>query len=194
MNKSGSIVGVLVLLGLAAFAGTAFARNADDEYIPLNDEGLNDMASWKVNEYFKYESAIREAEYANGIPTDGLARLLYQESRFRPDIINGEKRSPVGALGIAQFMPETGGDYGLVVYDGNHKIISDKRTDPLASIAAAGRYLKALYRMFGDWEQALMAYNWGPGMVQKYNRGLITTPPRETRDYVAQITADVSFA
>lgn len=200
MNKSGTALGVLVLLGLAAFATSAFARGAftDEQFsndIPPTGEG-DDMATWKVNEYPKYAAAIRDVEDRNGIPRDGLARLLYQESRYRADIISGAQRSPVGAVGIAQFMPDTGKDYGLVggTSDGKGNYTIDKRTDPFASIAAAGRYLKALYRMFNSWEDALMAYNWGPGNVQQYNRGLIATPPRETRDYVAQITADVQFA
>ena len=159
---------------------------------PFDSMGASTM-NYKVNEYSKYASAIADAETRYGLPTDLLARLLYQESRYRPDIISGEKRSQVGAMGIAQFMPRTGEEYGLVTYSGN-QITSDRRLDPFASIDAAGRYLRALYRMFNDWRSALMAYNWGPGNVAKYNRGDSVTVPLETSTYVAQITADVPVA
>lgn len=179
----------------------------EDEYGPNEAKGagiVNDFygvepMNFKVNEYPKYASAIAAAESRYNIPTDLLARVLYQESRFRPDIISGEKRSPVGALGIAQFMPLTGEEYGLVDFDlppktPGRKIIADRRYDPFASIDAAGRYLRVLYRMFGEWRSALMAYNWGPGNVAKYNRGEAITVPIETSQYVAQITADVQVA
>jgi hypothetical protein len=154
---------------------------------------MGQTMNYKVNEYPKYAAAIVEAEQRYGLPTDLLARLLYQESRYRTDIIAGEKRSGVGATGIAQFMPRTGEEYGLVTYSGS-QIVSDRRLDPFASIDAAGRYLRALYRMFNDWKSAIMAYNWGPGNVAKFNRGDAVTVPMETSTYVAQITADVPVA
>ena len=146
-------------------------------------EGALGMAYWKTNEYPKYASAISDAESRWDIPTDLLARLLYQESRYRADVISGVNRSPVGAVGIAQFMPDTAAQYGLT-----------DRTDPFASIEAAAHYLHDLYNMFNDWKSALMAYNWGPGNVAKYNRGQTVTVPLETSQYVAQITADVPVA
>lgn len=187
--------------------GPVASGSIEDEYGPTEAKGagiFNDFygvepMNFKVNEYPKYASAIATAESRYGIPTDLIARVLYQESRYRPDIIAGEKRSPVGALGIGQFMPLTGEEYGLVDYDlppktPGRKIIADRRTDPYASIDATGRYLRNLYRMFNDWRSALMAYNWGPGNVAKYNRGEAITVPMETSQYVAQITADVNVA
>jgi hypothetical protein len=159
---------------------------------PFDTMGMQTM-NYKINEYPKYAAAIAEAEARYGIPSDLLARLLYQESRYRADIITGDKRSPVGATGIAQFMPRTGEEYGLVTYSGN-QITFDRRLDPFASIDAAGRYMRALYRMFNDWKSAIMAYNWGPGNVAKFNRGDAVTVPLETSTYVAQITADVPVA
>src|ERR1051325_8934184 len=54
-----------------------------------------------------YDQLILSAAAANDIDPQILYRLLYQESRFRPEIINGTVRSSTGALGIAQFMPAT---------------------------------------------------------------------------------------
>lgn len=127
----------------------------------------------------QYAAAIDSAERQNGLPTDMLARLLYQESRYRADIITGATKSPVGALGIAQFMPATAAEMGI------------DPLDPVQAIHAAGRYLASLYRRFGTWSQALAAYNWGQGNVAR--KGL-TVAPKETSDYFTNILADVNSA
>ena len=119
-----------------------------------------------------YEDAINTAQNKYGIPGNILAKLLNAESAFRPDIISGAKRSSTGATGIAQFMPATANDYGI------------NPTDPIASIDAAGRYLSDLNAKFGDWTQAVAAYNWGQGNVER--KGL-TNAPAETINYVQKI-------
>lgn len=122
-----------------------------------------------------YTETISKAERENAIPEGLLARLLYQESRYRQDIITGKVRSPVGAVGIAQFMPATAKDLGV------------DPLDPTSAINGAGRYLRQLYNQLGTWSQALAAYNWGIGNVKR--KGMAKAPA-ETRAYVAQITAD----
>lgn len=172
------------------------AYNVGEDAVPhISIDGGGNVGAWRVNEYPKYASAIRDAEISNNIPVDLLGRLLYQESRYRKDVIDGTNRSPVGATGIAQFMPVTGAEVGLVTFDADGKtIIKDDRLNPYASVAAAGRYLARMYRLFGDWSTALMAYNWGPGNVKKHIQGLGAPVPMETSQYVAQITADVPVA
>lgn len=124
-----------------------------------------------------YLETIRAAEQSNGIPDSLLARLLYQESRFRPDIITGKTKSPVGALGIAQFMPATARDLGI------------DPLNPYDAIDGAARYLRSLYdKLGGDWSRALAAYNWGIGNVQR--KGLAQAPA-ETVNYVNNILSDV---
>jgi membrane-bound lytic murein transglycosylase D len=102
-------------------------------------------------------------------------------------------KSRVGAMGLWQFMPATGRMYGMYV---NNDI--DDRMDPEMSTEAAAKYLKSLYRMFGDWEVALAAYNCGPGNVRKAIRrsggkktfwGIYNHLPKETRSYVPQFQA-----
>jgi len=125
----------------------------------------------------QYADAIRAAETKYGLPDSLLARVLYQESRFRQDIITGSTRSSAGAVGIAQFMPATAADLGV------------NPLDPWQSIDGAARYLKQLYNQTGSWDRALAAYNWGIGNVQR--KGL-TAAPLETRNYVSQVLADVA--
>lgn len=130
-----------------------------------------------------YLAAIRTAERANGLPADLLVRVLDQESRYRPDIIDGRVSSRVGARGIAQVMPLTARDPGYGVPP-----LSDP-LDPFKAIPWAAQYLAALKRRFGNWPQALAAYNFGPGNVLAGKAW-----PTETRNYVAQITTDVRVA
>ena len=119
-----------------------------------------------------YQDAIQGAQDKYGIPNNYLAKLLNAESAYRPDIITGQKRSSTGATGIAQFMPDTAAELGV------------NPLDPLQSIDGAGRYLNQLYAKFGNWTEAIAAYNWGMGNVQK--KGLAKAP-QETIDYVQKI-------
>jgi soluble lytic murein transglycosylase-like protein len=138
--------------------------------------------NWKTNAYPTYAAAIAATEQQYGIPTDLLARLLFQESSYDPRKIDGTITSSKGAQGIAQFMPATAADLGV------------NPLDPVAAINAAGRYLAKMYQMFGNWQYALAAYNWGPGNMRKYLAGTGNkTMPPETSTYVAQITNDVKI-
>ncbi len=125
-----------------------------------------------------YLEAIAQAEARNGIPANLLARVLYQESRFRRDIIEGRTVSSAGAIGIAQFMPSTARQYNVNPYD------------PFDSIRGAGELLRDNFRALGSWDQAIAAYNWGVGNVTR--KGL-DSAPRETRNYVAQILGDLGL-
>jgi len=107
--------------------------------------------------------------------------------------LNPKAKSRVGAMGLWQFMPATGKMYNLHV---NYDI--DDRMDPELSTEAAIKYLKSLYRMFGNWEVALAAYNCGPGNVRKaISRSggkrtfweIYNYLPKETRSYVPQFQA-----
>ena len=101
--------------------------------------------------------------------------------------------SRVGAVGLWQFMPATGKNLGLEINS-----LVDERSDIILSTRAACRFLKDLYRMFGDWTLALAAYNCGPGNVNKAIRrsggkrdywAIYPFLPRETRGYVPAFIA-----
>lgn len=115
------------------------------------------------------------AETKYGIPHDLLARQAYEESRFRPDIINGTTPSSAGALGIMQIVPRF------------HPTATP--LEPASAIDYAGNFLASLYRQFGSWPLALAGYNAGAGNVTKYGNQI--PPFDETQKYVAEITADV---
>ena len=120
-----------------------------------------------------------------GMPPE-LAWLAEVESSFNP-----EARSPVGAVGLYQFMPATAESLGLSLKP------RDEREDPAKSGEAAARYLKRLHGRFNSWPLALAAYNAGEGRVNKLLReqhvsdfeGIRDRLPAETRMYVPKLDA-----
>lgn len=117
-----------------------------------------------------------------------LKHLAVVESALNPSA-----RSWVGATGLWQFMYSTGKYYDLDVNS-----FVDERQDPYSSTIAACRYMRDLYKMYGDWNLVLAAYNSGPGNVNKAIRRsgghrdywkIRAYLPRETRGYVPAFIA-----
>ena len=108
---------------------------------------------------------------AHGLPPAFLARLIWQESRFDRNAL-----SPVGAQGIAQFMPYTAKERGLA-----------DPFDPRQAIPASAQFLRALYNRFGNIGLAAAAYNGGPNRVAGWLAGR-TALRFETENYVRIIT------
>jgi membrane-bound lytic murein transglycosylase D len=124
------------------------------------------------------------------MPTE-LALLPFVESSFNPQAYSRAK-----AAGMWQFIPSTGRDYNL-----KQNVFRDERRDVIASTDAALTYLQKLYGMFGDWQLALAAYNWGEGSVSRaiakaraagrptdFN-SLSDYMPSETRNYYPKLQA-----
>ena len=118
------------------------------------------------------------------------------ELKYLPVIesaLNPKAVSRVGATGLWQFMLTTGKQYGLEVNS-----LVDERRDPVKASYAAARYLRDLYRVFGDWNLVIAAYNCGPGNINKaiHRAGgekdywqLYPYLPAETRGYVPAFIA-----
>ncbi|MGE0812008.1 MAG: LysM peptidoglycan-binding domain-containing protein [Vicinamibacterales bacterium] len=181
------------------------ANTTHDIPIPLNDRVLRFVELFQGRlRSFLAEGLNRGAPYLpmiltvfreEGLPLD-LAFVPLVESAFKPTAV-----SRASARGVWQFMRGTGRENGL-----QHDWYIDERADPEKATRAAARYLKTLYRIFGDWHLALASYNGGPGRMQRAikrsggqadfwalsakNRLL----PRETRDYVPMILAATIIA
>ena len=136
----------------------------------------------------KYLYHIVEELEERHMPTE-LALLPFIESAYNPQALSVAK-----AAGMWQFVPDTGRTYNL-----KQNMWQDERRDVLASTSAALDYLSRLHDMFGDWQLALAAYNWGEGNVQRAiarneAAGLPTDyadlrMPNETRNYVPKLQA-----
>lgn len=115
------------------------------------------------------DGAARE----HGVPAAFLTRLIFQESSFRADVT-----SPAGAQGVAQFMPGTARERGLL-----------DPFDPEQAVPKAAHFLADLRGRFGNWGLAAAAYNGGPNRVAGWlSRGGTGALPYETEAYVVAIT------
>ncbi|MBB1193068.1 lytic transglycosylase [Flavobacterium sp. SOK18b] len=174
---------------------------AMDAKSPFNIEynpGLENLIkSFLKNRKKSFERLMAVSEYYFPLMEEALAKqnvpleikyLAVVESALNPKAV-----SRMGATGLWQFMYQTGKQYGL-------KIDSyvDERSDPLKSSDAATQYMTNMYKIFGDWDLVLAAYNSGPGNVAKAIRrsggqqnywNIRKNLPRETQGYVPAFLA-----
>ncbi|MCW5622466.1 MAG: transglycosylase SLT domain-containing protein [Burkholderiales bacterium] len=136
----------------------------------------------------RYLFHIVEELEKRGMPME-IALLPMIESAYNP-----VAQSHMSAVGMWQFIPSTGKEYGL-----QQNWWYDARRDVLAATQAALDYLQYLHQRFGDWELALAAYNWGEGAVSRAitNNRKAKRPtdymnlkmPKETRNYLPKLQA-----
>ena len=134
-----------------------------------------------------YMPIFEEALETYGLPLE-LKYLPVIESALNPTAV-----SRVGATGLWQFMLATGKRYGLEV-----NTLVDERRDPIKASYAAANYLSDLYKVFGDWNLVIAAYNCGPDQINKVihrSKGskdywqIYPYLPKETRGYVPAFIA-----
>jgi membrane-bound lytic murein transglycosylase D len=172
-----------------------------DEKSPFNIEyniGLeNVIKSFLKNRRRSFERLMGISQFYFPIFEEELAKknipleikyLAVVESALNPKAV-----SRMGATGLWQFMYQTGKQYGL-----NITTYVDERSDPLKSSEAASQYMTNMYRIFGDWDLVLAAYNSGPGNVSKAIRrsggqqnywNIRKNLPRETQGYLPAFLA-----
>jgi soluble lytic murein transglycosylase-like protein len=119
---------------------------------------------------------IESAAKAAGLPLEFFSRVIWQESRFRPDAVGPMTRNGERAQGIAQFMPGTASERRLL-----------DPFDPVQALPKSAEFLNELRSEFGNLGLAAAAYNAGPRRVREWIEG--SGPmPAETRNYVLAIT------
>jgi membrane-bound lytic murein transglycosylase D len=128
---------------------------------------------------------LRAIFSAAGVPQE-LVWLAEVESSFDP-----RARSPSGAVGLYQLMPDTAKALGLTVEPQDERLVPDKNA------GAAARHLRHLYGLFRDWPLAIAAYNAGEGRVGKALKArgarrfdqITSQLPAETQLYVPKVEA-----
>ena len=111
----------------------------------------------KTFSYAYYYFPIIEEEFINaGIPVE-IRTLAVVESGLNPLAKSGKS-----AVGIWQFMPTTGKEFGLEINS-----MVDERCNPRLASRAAAQYLKRMYNIYHDWTLAIAAYNCGSGRVNR---------------------------
>lgn len=161
----------------------------------------------RLLEYYKDDSRgrahmralqARRTRYGDMITTKLRAAKLPEDLLYVAMVESGYEptaRSPVGALGLWQFMSSPAGDYSMEI-----SRWVDQRMDPERATDGAAQYFTQLYDDVGSWPLAMAAYNMGYGAllraVQKYNTNdfwllshLEAGLPYETIVYVTKITA-----
>ncbi|WP_152047271.1 lytic transglycosylase domain-containing protein [Aureimonas psammosilenae] len=160
MRRTRRLGGLLAAAGIAfaLFAGPALAEDKTGE---KNDPRVSEICD-----------LIAENATLVGMAPDFFARLIWKESRF-----DESARSPVGAQGIAQFMPYTAKERGLA-----------NPYDKREALKHSATYLRDLRSELGSWGLAAAAYNGGINRVKRWMQsgGRL---PYETEDYVLSITA-----
>lgn len=124
------------------------------------------------------QNLVREKARQYGIDPNIALAQIRQESGFNPNA-----KSPVGAQGLAQFMPGTARRFGLA-----------NPFDPVQAMDAWGKYMTFLLKFFGGRiDLALAGYNWGENRAVLKNAAATGAPfpanqvPAETRNYVQTI-------
>jgi membrane-bound lytic murein transglycosylase D len=153
-----------------------------------NGEGRALLERW-LERRARYRPFVTPALEQEHLP-HALEAIILAESGYHP-----RARSPVGAMGLWQLMPETARLYGLTV-EQNY----DERRDPASASAAAAKHLEMLRERLPSWELVLAAYNAGLDRVEegfastgtKDYWTLSRSPgglPRETVLYVPKVLA-----
>ena len=157
------------------------------EFIDMYATRLRQKVAFMLSANNFYMPIFEEALDLYNLPLE-LKYLPVVESALNPIASSSQ-----GAVGLWQFMLNTGKIYGLKVTS-----LVDERRDPVKSTYAAARYLKDLYDIYHDWNLVLAAYNCGPGIINKAIRradgekdfwALYNYLPKQTRGYVPAFIA-----
>lgn len=181
----------------AAVAGATWdipvVRNdAVDRFVGIFTGRQQDRMALYLKRSGRYEGMIRGKLRERGMPED-LLYLSMIESGFNPTA-----RSHASAVGLWQFIEDTGRRYGLRVDS-----YVDERKHPEKSTDAALSYLEDLHGQFGSWYLAAAAYNTGEGRVARVMKQVTGKEkgrdadfwrirrrlPSETREYVPLMVA-----
>jgi hypothetical protein len=173
MSNFGFIPAMARTLGIAVFAVTSLLPvigRAETEAVAPQPQSAAASTSESIC------LIIESAAAANRLPVDFFARVIWQESRFQRDAVGPVTRRGDRAQGIAQFMPATATERGLL-----------DPFDPIQALPKSAEFLSELRDEFGNLGLAAAAYNGGPQRVRDYLAGK-GQMPAETRSYVLAIT------
>jgi hypothetical protein len=116
---------------------------------------------------------IKKAKEHGVDPILATAVFKHESANFNPNVVSGKQKSSAGAIGVSQLMPGTAKQLGV---DPNN---------PIENITGGIRYLKQQLDNNDTVENALRAYNAGPGAVQQSRKY------KETNNYVSTISNDI---
>ena len=128
-----------------------------------------------------YDAIIRGHARNYDLDPALLAAVIYQESKFRADV-----RSPSGAVGLMQLLPDTA--KGIALRTGGSQFRVEDLYDPELNVRYGSWYLRHLLDKYGDEAIALAAYNAGQRNVDEWRAEGKGIQFGETRAYVARVS------
>lgn len=178
---------LLLILSVEEFESYRKAALLAEGYIRENNAGDPTIRRAFLELAFPtpYKELVDSASRATGVRPSLIYAVMKQESGFNPNA-----KSPAGAVGLMQIMPDTA---STLLHPGEK---SDLR-DPEVNIKLGARMLARLINMMdGDKVSAVAAYNAGPSPVlrwrNEYNRDpdifMDTIPYAETRTFTRRVT------
>ena len=187
------------------------SKGAGTHGIGAGDETVGSEMPIELNQqvkkwirYFTVEHRERFQRYLDrGQPFRDVVNSTLKEHDLPPELFylglieSGYRTHAVShasAVGVWQFIPGTGKQYGLQV-----DYFVDERRDPIRSTEAASKYLRDLYNVFQSWYLAMSAYNAGEyrvlgSIIKGESRDFWKLSeqkllPKETRNYVPKFLA-----
>ncbi|HCR2016781.1 TPA: lytic transglycosylase domain-containing protein [Enterobacter asburiae] len=201
---AGLRINPLVMGAIAAAAASHGIDQARDEasrqgkdvgsylYDKVHEDKKPFMTWDDVKSFLGFGEPEQYGQSARVSSSSGMDDLLYgimmTESSGNPLAYNTSS----GTAGAFQFKPGTARDLGLHV---DSQV--DERLDPSKSRAAASVYMRQLLKRYnGNVDNALRAYNWGMGNVDKWiaNGSDISQLPKETREYTGKVYGNMGNA
>jgi len=160
-------VALALLLGLAGAGLLYVQRTTPDWYT-------------RMRYPLEYEHIVRGHARNYELDPALLAAVIYRESRFDADA-----RSPSGAIGLMQLLPDTA--KGIAVHTGGSRFRVRDLYDPEINVRYGSFYLRRLIVKYGDERSALAAYNAGQTNVDRWLEAGEEIQFPETRQYVDEV-------
>lgn len=166
MESKGSLVGLAAIIIVLALCVQFMGNNQKLQ------TGINYLQTGKTS--LDYHQLARQDATNNGISADLFEKQINQESGFNPNAV-----SPMGAIGIAQIMPDTAAGWHVDPHD------------PVASLSAAASAMAQYQLRYQSYAKALAAYNAGTSAldtaIAEYGANWRVGLPLETRNYITAI-------
>ena len=158
----------LGVMGFAVLAAFVYLQNGTPAWLD------------RIRYPLRYEAIVKGHARNYDLHPALLAAVIYQESKFRPDV-----RSTSGAIGLMQLLPQTA--RGIAVHTGGSRFRVEDLYNPEINVRYGAWYLRHLMDKYGDEETALAAYNAGQRNVDDWRRDGRGIACAETRHYVDRV-------
>ena len=161
------LAAVTILIGLAAAGLLYVQRTTPDWYA-------------RMRYPLEYEHIVRGHAQNYELDPALLAAVIYRESKFE-----AAARSPSGAIGLMQLLPDTA--KGIAVHTGGSRFRVRDLLDPEINVRYGSFYLRRLLVKYGNERSALAAYNAGQTNVDQWLEAGEGIQFPETRQYVDEV-------